>query len=344
MSQSISRIGIDLAKTIFQVCAVNQHGKVLFNKKITRAKLALFIAQQAPTEIIMEACASAHYWSRVFSRMGHTVKLIHPAYVRPYVKTNKNDAADAEALCEAATRPQMRFVQAKTVEQQDIQTLHRVRERLVSQRTSLANQIRGLLGEYGIVIPQGPHHIRQALPVLIDEHHDQLTPIAKQAFSHLHEELVAFDAHVQTLKQQLEQLSLTLPRCQQWITVPGVGPMVATALYATMGDAQNYRNGREFAAFLGLVPRQVSSGGKTILRGISKRGDPHCRKLLVQGAHAALRHMHKHDDPLSRWACRLKASKGTSKAVVALANKLARICWALAAQQTHYQTTLSAHA
>lgn len=337
MEQSITRIGIDLAKHVFQVCAAGRRGTVIFNKPVSRQKLIELMAQQPPCEVVMEACASAHHWVRVFHSMGHQVKLIHPAYVRPYVKTQKNDAADAEALCEAASRPQMRFVQPKTLEQQDIQALHRVRERLVTQRTGLCNQIRGLLGEYGVVLPQGIRHLRQQLPSLIEEE-SPLTVIGRTLFHQLHEELLALDQRIDDVTQQLTHISTHHERCQRFQTLPGVGPMVATALHATMGSAANYRNGREFAAFLGLVPRQYSSGGKTVLKGISKQGDRHLRRLLIQGAHAALRHMYKKEDPLSRWACRLKAVKGTPKAAVALANKLARISWALAAHNTAYQT------
>jgi transposase len=337
MSQSTTRIGIDLAKNVFQVCGTDTSGKTLFNKKVTRAQLPSLVAQLPICEIVMEACASAHYWSRVFVGMGHVVKMIHPAYVRPYIKTNKNDAADAEALCEAASRPQMRFVQPKTIEQQDIQTLHRIRERLVTRRTGLCNQIRGLLGEYGVVIPQGIRNIRKQLPAILEDGENDLTIISRQSFMQLYEELVDLDERIVQVTNQLKQVCETIPSCQDLITVPGVGPMVATALYAIMGSPDNYRNGREFSAFLGLVPRQYSTGGKSILGGISKRGDSHMRRLLIQGAQAALRHMHKRDDTLSRWACNLKATKGNGKAVVALANKIGRICWAVAATKTPYR-------
>lgn len=341
MSQSITRIGIDLAKNVFQVCATDTAGKVLFNRQVSRKQLPSLIVNTPACEVVMEACASAHYWARVFARMGHTVKLIHPAYVKPYVKTNKHDAADAEALCEAASRPQMRFVRAKTLEQQDIQALHRIRERLVSQRTRLCNQIRGLLGEYGLIVPQGIRFIRQQLPDMLEDADNELTPIARESFQQLYEELVELDRRVKQTKQRIGQVCDALPICQTLLTVPGVEPMVATALYATMGSPHNYRNGREFAAFLGLVPQQHSTGGKTVLRGISKRGDPHLRTLLVQGAQAAMRHMHKRDDALSQWACKVKAKKGHAKAIVALANKLARICWAVSATDMPYKTNFA---
>ena len=333
----ITRIGIDLAKTIFQLCAVDPNGKLVYNKTVSRQKLAEHLVQTPPCEIILEACASAHYWSRVFTQMGHTVKMIHPQYVRPYVKTNKNDATDAEALCEAASRPTMRFVQGKSIAQQDAQLLHRVRQRLVSQRTALANQIRGLLGEYGLIMPQGIGHVRKQLPSILEDAENELTDTARQIFYCLYEELIDLEKRVSLISGQIQQLSHRQTDCVRFMSAPGIGPMIATALFAVMGNPQHYRNGREFSAFLGLVPRQSSSGGKTKLGHISKRGDPQTRSLLVMGAQSALYRMHNKQDQLSRWACRLRERKGTNIAAVALANKLARICWAMAVRQTEYQ-------
>ena len=337
MSQNITRVGIDLAKNIFQVCAVNNHGKVLFNKTIKRSELKSFIANIPACEIILESCASSNYWYRIFSAYGHEVKLINPAYVRPYVKTNKNDAADAEALCEAATRPTMRFVQPKTPEQQDVQLLHRVRIRLVSRRTSLSNQLRGLLGEYGITINEGINNVRKQLPRILENAENDLSAPARSVFAQLYDELIEIDKRVDTLSNQLIQLSKSQPRCQQFTTVYGIGPMVSTALYAAMGDPKHYKNGREFAAFLGLVPRQYSTGGKPKLGGISKRGDTQTRTLLIQGAQAALSRMSKRSDRLSQWACKIKERRGHNIATVALANKLARICWAMAKNNTTFE-------
>lgn len=337
MNQNITRVGIDLAKNIFQVCAVNQHGKVVFNKTIKRANLLAFIANMPTCEIILEACASSNYWANQFQAYGHTVKLINPAYVKPFVKTNKNDAADAEALCEAAARPTMRFVQPKNREQQDVQLIHRVRNRLVSKRTSLTNQIRGLLAECGIIIPEGIRYVRKQLPTILENSESELSSIAKFIFNQQYEELVDMDRRIDHLTKQLSTLSNEQARCRQFKTVFGVGPMTSTALFSIMGDPAHYKNGREFAAFLGLVPRQVSTGGKTILRGISKRGDCQVRTLLIQGAQAALSKMHHRDDRLSRWASQIKARRGHNIAAVALANKLARICWSLAAKNTEFE-------
>lgn len=337
MNQNITRVGIDLAKNIFQVCAVNHYGKVLFNKTIKRDQLPSFISNINPCEIILEACASSNYWAGKFEGFGHRVKLINPAYVRPFVKTNKNDATDAEALCEAAARPTMRFVQPKNKEQQDIQLIHRVRSRLVGKRTSLSNQIRGLLAEYGITIPEGIRYVRQQLPVILDHAGTELSPLAREIFTRQYEELVEMDKRINHLTRQLTDQSNQQHRCRQFKTVFGIGPMTSTALFSIMGDPGHYKNGRGFAAFLGLVPRQVSTGGKTILRGISKRGDCQVRTLLIQGAQAALSKMHNRDDRLSRWANRLKARRGHNIATVALANKLARICWSMAANNTEFQ-------
>ena len=337
MSNNITQVGIDLAKNIFQICAVDQRGKVIFNKTVKRAELPEFMGNIPTCEVVLESCASSNYWTQVFSRYGHTVKLINPAYVRPYVKTNKNDAADAEALCEAAARPTMRFVQPKTSKQQDVQLVHRVRSRLVSRRTSLSNQIRGLLAEYGIVINVGIRNVRKQLPRILEDADNELSSIARTVFAQQYEELVEIDQRVDRLTKELTQLSESQARCKQFKTIYGVGSMVATALYSVMGDPGHYKNGREFAAFLGLVPRQYSTGGKPVLRGISKLGDSQVRSLLVQGAQAALSRMHKRDDQLSRWACKIKERRGHNIAAVALANKLARICWSMAKHDTNFQ-------
>lgn len=336
MSQNIRRIGIDLAKSVFQVCAVDHRGKVLFNKTVKRHSMSQLLANTPATEVVLESCASSNYWAKVFSSQGHDVKLINPAYVRPFVQTNKNDAADAQALCEAASRPNMRFVQPKTQRQQDAQLLHRARSRLVSRRTSLVNQTRGLLAEYGLVIPEGLRYVRKQLPRILEDAENGLSAVARTIFAQQYDELVELDQRIDVLSEQIKQFSQQENQCQRFETVYGVGPMVATSLFATMGNPSHYRNGREFAAFLGLVPRQFSTGGKTKLGGISKRGDCQTRTLLIQGAQAALCRMHLRDDRLSRWATKLKERRGHNVATVALANKLARICWALAKHETEF--------
>ncbi len=339
MKQDITRIGIDLAKNIFQVCATNAAGKVISNHTVKRAKLAEALANHKPCEVVLEACATSNYWARVFSKQGHNVKLIHPAYVRPYVKTNKNDAADAEALCEAASRPSMRFITPKTPEHQDIQLMHRVAERLITQRTALSNQTRGLLAEYGISLPQGGALLRKNLPAILEDAENELSMTARFAFNDLYEELIELDKRVDAIKKRINAVSKENHHCKRLMTIPGVGPMVATAVISMLGDAHQFKNGREFAAFLGLVPRQYSTGGKTTLKGISKRGDKRTRMLLVQGALAALNHSKNKPDKLNRWAYALKQKKCTQIATVALANKLARICWALTVNKTEYQAS-----
>ncbi len=330
-----------MAKNIFQLCLTDEHGRVIKNIKLKRVELLAFIAQQSPCEIILEACATSNYRARQFSEFGHTVKLIHPRYVRPYVKTNKNDATDAEALCEAASRPTMRFVHPKTPMQQDIQLLHRVRSRLVAQRTAVVNQTRGLLAEYGLIMPVGIGQLRKQLPLILEDAENELSTTARQTFHLLYDELQDLDERLACTKQSIDNISRENEACTRLMTIPGVGPIVATAVYSVMGSAQQFRHGREFAAFLGLVPKQYSTGGKQVLRGISKRGDSHTRMLLIQGAMAALNHMHKKDDRLSRWGCQLKARRGTAITVVALANKMARICWALSAHQTTYKQAMA---
>jgi transposase len=341
MSQNISRVGIDLAKNIFQICAVDSRGKVIFNKTVKRPELKTFIANLPTSEIVLESCSSSNYWYQTFSRYGHNVRLINPAYVKPYVKTNKSDAADAEALCEAAARPTMRFVQPKTPDQQDTQLLHRVRTRLVSRRTSLSNQLRGLLAEYGIVINEGINNVRKRMPQILEDAENNLSATARTVFAQLNDELVEIDQRVDSLSKELIRVSDHHSRCKQFKTVYGIGPMVATALYTAMGDPKHYKNGREFAAFLGLVPRQYSTGGKPKLGGISKRGDTQTRTLLIQGAQAALSRMHKRNDRLSLWACKIKERRGHNIATVALANKLARICWAMARNNTAFELKAS---
>lgn len=333
-----TRIGIDLAKNIFQLCAVDKHGAVITNKTVKRSEITKTLMKLPESEVVLEACASAHHWARVFSAQGHTVKIIHPQYVRPYVKTNKNDSADAEVLCEAASRPTMRFVQARTIEQQDMQVCHRVRQRMVSQRTALVNQTRGLLAEYGIVIPIGINQLRKQLPLILEDADNQLTFTTRSVFQSQYEELQELDQRVEVITSQINAMSEENPQCQLLKTVPGIGPLTATAMCAVMGDPQYYRNGREFSAFLGLVPRQHSTGGTPKLGHISKRGDPQLRSLLVMGAQSALYRMRDKQDRLSRWANRLRTQKGTNVAAVALANKLARICWAISIKKEAYRS------
>ncbi len=253
-------------------------------KRLSRHDLIPFLAKLPPVLIGMEACGGAHDWARRFRAHGHEVKLMAPQFVKPYVKSNKNDSRDAEAIAEAMTRPTMRFVPTKEVDQQDLQALHRVRERLIGARTALVNEVHGLLHEYGIVIPKGVAKFRQAVVGKLESEQDKLTPLSQEMFWKLIDEFAALEKQLAYYQEKLEALATTHPACQRLMTIPGIGPLTATALVAAVSDASAFKNGRQCAAWLGLVPRQHSTGGKERLLGISKRGDSSLRKLLVHGA------------------------------------------------------------
>ena len=294
-------------------------------------------------EIGMEACGGAHHWARALQQYGFNVKLIAPQFVKPYVKSNKNDANDAEAICEAMSRPNMRFVTVKSIEQQDLQALHRVRSTLVQQRTAKANQIRGLVSEYGVVAPQQLHRLRAAIPVWLEDSENGLTLHFRCLLQGLYNDLIRLHQRVQTLDKDIEQLAkqneVTL-RLQQ---LRGVGPMVATALVATVGDAKQFANSRQMAASIGLTPRQHRSGNKERLLGISKRGDAYLRTLLIHGARAVLQQAKHKEDRLSQWVTQLAITKHTNVAAVALANKTARMAFAMLRDETHYDPNVAAH-
>lgn len=333
---NVTTLGIDLAKNVFQLHGVNRHGKAVLTKRVTRAKLAETVANLPPCLIGLEACASSHYWARELEKFGHTVKLIAPQFVKPYVKSNKNDARDAEAIGEAVARPNMRFVPVKTVDQQDIQAIHRIRERRVKERTALLNQIRGLLAEHGVVIPLKRNAVSQALPRILEDADNGLTALAREFVADLYEELRMLGISVDKYDAKIERLFRENPVCQRLAKVEGVGPVTATALVAA-GDARAFQNGRQMAAWLGLVPRQYSSGGKPTLLGISKRGDTYLRTLLIHGARAAVVAAKRKSDARSRWINTLAARRGANIAAVALANKNARILWALIARGEAYR-------
>ena len=285
---TIGTIGVDLAKNIFHLCIQDNSGHILNKTKLGRSQFKHFLATTPISRIVFESCATSHYWVRVATRYGHQAKLIHPAYVKPYLKTNKNDFNDAEAICEADSRPTMRYVSSKTIAQQDIQLLHRIRQRQVQQRTALVNQIRGQLLEYGIAIPKGIGQVRSQLAGILEDAENELTPQARVLFHGLQQELYALDDKIKQADKHVKQLANEHPVCQRLLAIPGVGPMIATALVSAIGDANNFRNGRELSAWLGLVPKQYSTGGQQRLLGISKRGDGYVRALLVQGALSAI--------------------------------------------------------
>ena len=330
-------LGIDLSKNVFQLHGVDARGHAVLSRRVKRSQLVEAVASLPPCVIGMEACGSAHHWGRAFEQLGHTVKLMHPKYVKPYVKTNKNDARDAEAICEAVSRPTMRFVSIKTVEQADLQALHRTRTLLVKHRTAVINQIRGLLAEYGLVIAQSPEKVRPTVVRFLDDAASGLTAFARETFSELYEQLRDLESRIERVTHRVERVHRAHPVCQKLAAVPGIGPLTATALVATVGRPQAFHNGRHLAAWLGLVPRQYSSGGKERLGGISKRGSRYVRTLLIHGARAVVQRAERRMDTQGRWLWALKRRKGTNVAAVALANKNARVIWALLAHDDVYR-------
>jgi transposase len=337
VKKEIKTLGIDLAKQSFQLHGVDEDGRTVLRKTLSRKKLSAFIVNLPPCLIGLEACGGAHHWVRVFTEMGHTVRMIAPQFVKPYVKSNKNDAVDAEAICEAVQRPSMRFVPAKNIEQQDIQSLHRIRSQVVARRTAQANQIRGLLLEYGIVIPKGISYVRKAIPGILEDAENGLTSRFRELLSELYDEMVHLDERISTLEHKLAIICAHSEQCQRLLTIPGVGLLTATALIAAIGDITVFKSGRELAAWLGLVPRQHSTGGKPTLMGISKRGDNYLRTLLIHGGRTVVRVAHKYQDKRNRWIGELDHRRGKNISAVAVANKNARIAWALLTKKERYQ-------
>ena len=333
----ITTIGLDIAKSVFHLFAVNRVGKLVKKKQLKRKELLAYIAQLESCRIVMEACGGAHYWAREFIALGHEVKLIAPQYVKPFVKGNKNDYNDAEAIAEASQRSSMRFVPIKSIEQQDVQNIHRQRERLKKERTALVNQIRGLLAEYGIVIPQGIAAVRRELPLILEDAENALTVMTRTLFAELFDELCLLDQRLSGCDDRIKAVNQGSDMCQRLEAVPGIGPITANALYAAGGNGSDFKNGRHFSAWLGLVPGQHSSGGKAVLLGISKRGNTYLRTLLIHGARAVLRYSADKTDRFSRWAQALLERRGHNKACVAVANKLARIAWVVMAKGDDYR-------
>lgn len=334
----ITTVGIDLAKNVIQVHGVDERGKAALKKPLKRAQVLPYFAKLPPCLIGMEACGSAHDWARKLEKLGHTVKLIAPQFVKPYVKTNKHDAADAEAICEAVSRPSMRFVPIKTGEQQAVLALHRARQGFVKARTAQANQIRGLLAEYGIVIPQGIGSIARRLPEILEDGENELPGIFRQLLQRLGEHLKELDRQVDELDARIQLWHRENAASCRLAKIPGIGPLTASALVTSIGDAKSFENGRQLAAWLGLVPRQHSSGGKPTLLGISKRGDSYLRKLLIHGARAVVRVTERKLDPADSWLKRLVGRRNKNVAAVALANKNARMVWALLAHDRKFQS------
>ena len=333
----ITTVGLDLAKHTFHLAGCNRQGKEVKRRMLKRGQVMEYFANLPPCLVGMEACASAHYWARRLQAQGHEVRLVPPQHVKAYLRGNKNDYNDARAIAEAACRPDMRCVAVKTVEQQDVQALHRLREARVAERTALCNQIRGLLAEYGIVLAQGVSTLRRRLPELLEEADNGLSDFFRPLLANCCQQLQQVDAHIEFYTRELKRHAQRHEAVQRLQTVPGFGPIVASVFHCLVGNGQGFGSGRDVSAALGLVPKQHSSGGKTVLLGISKRGDRYLRSLLVHGARSVVRQAANQDTRLSRWINRLKAERGFNKAAVALANKMARIGWAILRQGTVYQ-------
>jgi len=328
----IKRIGLDLAKNVFEVHGVDEIERVVLRKTLGRGKVLEFFARLPACVVGMEACGGAHHWARKLIELGHDARLMAPQFVAPYRKGHKSDRNDAEAICEAAGRGSMRFVPVKDEEQQAVQMLHRMRALQIAERTALANQTRGLLAEFGIVVAQGLGRLRARLPEILEETENGLPALARELFADLRERLVALDAKIGGYDRRIEQLARASEVAQRLMRLEGIGAVTATA-----GDARRFANGRQFAAWMGLVPREYSSGGKIRRGRIGKRGDAYLRTLLIHGARVVYRHLGEREDKKSRWLRQLAARRGVNKAVVALAAKHARILWALLSRGSDYQ-------
>jgi len=338
----ITTIGIDLAKNVFQVHGVNEHGKAVMKKQLKREQIAVFFANMPTCLIGMEACGGAHHWARKLQGCGHTVKLMAPQFVKPYVKTNKNDVADAEAICEAVARPNMRFVPIKNIEQQAVLSLHRVRQSFVKARTAQANQIRGLLTEFGLIIPQGIAHIAKRVPELIEDASNELPGSFRLLVQRLLEHMKELDRQADEIENQIVAWHRENADSRKLAKLPGIGPITASAMVATVGDAKSFENGRQMAAWLGLVPRQNSSGGRSVLLGISKRGDVYLRTLLIHGARSVLYAAQRKKQEVEGWLGALIKRRNANVAAVALANKNARIVWALLVHDREFRPDYTA--
>lgn len=334
---NITTVGIDLAKSTFSIHGVDRHGKVVIRKQLSRSKLLPYLAQLPPCLIGMEACSSAHYWARELTQLGHRVGIMAPRFVAPYRKSGKNDDNDAEAICEAVSRPHMRFVPVKGAEQQAVLCLHRVRKGVVDERTAQINQLRGLLAEFGLVMPKGRYSAQQAIPLILEDAENALPDLARRLLQEIYKRILRLNEDILRYDRELSALARHSEAARRIMQVPGIGSQTATAILASVPDPSLFRSSRHFAAWLGLVPRQYSTGGKTRLGRITKQGDKYLRTLLIHGARAVLITAGKKHDRLSRWVHELSVRRGFKKAAVALAAKNARILWAMLMKRENFQ-------
>ncbi len=337
-NMNITTLGIDLAKNIFQVHGADEHGKTVLKKTLSRNKLSEFIMNLPKCTLVMEACGGANHWARTFKEHGHEVKLISPQFVKPFVKGHKNDRNDAEAIVEAASRPNMRYVSPKSLGQQDMQSLLRLREGCIEIRTKMSNQLRGLLSEYGLVMPKGLSHLKKALPGLFDRmQNNQLTVMFKEMLEMQYNLLLSLEEQIMQYGLRIKNIATENTVCKQIQGVEGVGPITAVAVAAAISNPKDFKNGRHFSAFIGLVPRQHSSGGRERLLGISKHGDSYLRQLLIHGARSVVLYASKKADARSEWINRLKVRAGVNRTCVAVANKNARIILAMLKNNEAYK-------
>lgn len=335
----IRSIGIDLGKTTFHLVALGERGKVVLRKKLSRKQLLAFTANLQPALIGMEACSGSHFLGRALREQGHDVRLIPAQFVKPFLKSNKNDFLDAEAIAEAVERENMRFVPIKTEDQLDLQALHRVRDRLVARRTSVINQIRAFLLERGISFRKGPASLRRQMPEILENADEKLSSGMRRLLDFLWQEWKGLQSQIERLNADLEEIANRDASCLRLQQIPGVGPLVSTAVVSAIGNGAAFKKGREFAAWLGLVPRQWSTGGKAKLLGISKRGNPYLRKMFIHGARAAVLRTKRGESTLGKWMSELETRAARNVVIVATANKLARISWAVLASGENYHPT-----
>ena len=335
-------IGIDLAKNVFQVCALDHQGKVAFNKRLSRNKFPEFIQQLPSSLIAMEACGSSNYWARKFIAMGHDIRLVPAQHVKAFVRGNKNDSQDAMAICETALRPKMHFVPVKTVAHQEIQFIHRLRHRYMGNRTALVNQIRAMLRENGINLPTSLSAFRRGIPTVLGEN-ETLSPMLLELVQESFSEVLHLDEQIKKMDVRLQQQIKQNDDCQRLLKIPGYGPIVASALVAAVGDAKHFHKGKQMSAWVGLTPRHYASGEKKIMLSTSKMGDPYLRYLMVHGARALVTWCDKKDDRQSRWLQALIKRHGKNKATVAMANKMVRMAWVVLAKGEEYKTAEMMH-